>query len=65
MGDLGAVIDEHNALYMRLSKQVLVMSGSAVLASSDPIRVKVKPRSHIVKRDPVAFYARLFEGAAD
>ena len=62
MGGLGAMIDEHYALYMRLSKQVLVMRGSAVLASSDPVRVKVKPRSHMVKRDPEGFYSRLFEG---
>jgi RNA binding exosome subunit len=65
LGDLEAVTDEHNALYIRLSKQVLVMRGSAVLASSDPVRVKVKPRSYIVKRDPEGFYARLFGGAAD
>jgi RNA binding exosome subunit len=64
LGDLGAVVDEHNALYIRLSKQVLVMRGSAVLASSDPIRVKVKPRSYMVKGDPEGFYARLFEGSA-
>jgi RNA binding exosome subunit len=64
LGDLGALVDEHNALYMRLSKQVLVMRGSAVLASSDPIRVKVKPRSYMVKGDPKGFYARLFEGSA-
>jgi RNA binding exosome subunit len=63
LGDLGAVVDEHDALYIRLSKQVLVMRGSAVLASSDPIRVKVKPRSYVVKRDPEGFYARLFEGS--
>ncbi|HVC27286.1 MAG TPA: RNA-binding domain-containing protein [Nitrososphaerales archaeon] len=61
LGDLGAVLDEHNALYIRLSKQVLVMKGSAVLASSDPVRVKVKPRSYMIKRDPEGFYARLLE----
>ena len=61
LGDLHAALDEHSALYMRLSKQVLVMRGDAVLASSDPIRVKVKPRSYLVKRDPEAFYGRLFE----
>jgi RNA binding exosome subunit len=64
LGDLGAVLDEHGALYIRLSKQVLVMRGSAVLASSDPIRVKVKPRSYVMKRDPEGFYSRLFEGVA-
>ena len=64
LGDLRDALDEHNALYLRLSKQVLVMRGGAVLASSDPIRVKVKPRSYMVGRDPEGFYARLFEGAA-
>jgi RNA binding exosome subunit len=59
--ELHSALDEHNALYIRLSKQVLVMRGSAVLASSDPIRVKVKPRPYVVKRDPEGFYARLFE----
>jgi len=64
LGGLGAMLDEHGALYIRLSKQVLVMRGSAVLASSDPIRVKVKPRSYVMKRDPEGFYSRLFEGVA-
>jgi RNA binding exosome subunit len=62
--ELGSRLDEHNALYIRLSKQVLVMNGTAVLASSDPIRVKVKPRSYLVKRDPSGFYARLLEEGA-
>src|SRR5712692_7675469 len=35
LGGLGSGLDEHNALYVRLSKQVLVMKGDAVLASSD------------------------------
>jgi len=65
LGDLRGVLDEHDALYIRLSKQVLVMKGDAVLASSDPIRVKVKPRSYMVRRDPEGFYGRLFEGSAD
>ena len=63
LGDLASLLDEHNALYIRLSKQVLVMSGNAVLASSDPIRVKVKPRGYLVKGDPAGFFARSFEGA--
>ena len=48
LAELGQAMDEHNALYIRLSKQVLVMQGRLVLASSDPIRVKVKPRSYLV-----------------
>jgi RNA binding exosome subunit len=61
VGRLRDALDEHNALYIRLSKQVLVMNGTAVLASSDPIRVKLKPRSHLLKGDPMGFYARLLE----
>jgi RNA binding exosome subunit len=57
--DLASGLDEHNALFVRLSKQVLVMKGTAVLASSDPVRVKVKPRSYLLKSDPADFYARL------
>jgi RNA binding exosome subunit len=65
LGTLDTGLDEHNALYVRLSKQVLVMKGAAVLASSDPIRVKVKPLSYVVKRDPAGFYARLMGKGAD
>lgn len=65
LADLGGTVDEHGALYIRLSKQVLLMKGSAVLASSDPVRVRVKPRSYVMKRDPEGFYTRLFEGGAD
>jgi RNA binding exosome subunit len=64
LGDLRSGLDEHNALYIRLNKQVLVMNGTAVLASSDPIRVKVKPRSYLVRGDPAGFYARLLEKSA-
>ncbi len=64
LADLRSGLDEHNALYIRLSKQVLVMNGAAVLASSDPIRVRVKPRSFLVKGDPAAFYERLFGRSA-
>jgi RNA-binding protein len=62
--DLVNALDEHNALYIRLSKQVLVMKGDAVLASSDPIRVKVKPRSYLLGGDPRRFYARFLEKGA-
>jgi RNA binding exosome subunit len=59
IGSLGEMMDEHNALYIRLNKQVLVKDGEAVLASSDPVRVKVKLRPHLVKGDPEGIYARL------
>ncbi len=62
LGELGTVLDEHGALYIRLSKQVLLIKGSASLSSSDPIRIKVKPRSYMVRGDPAGLYARLLEG---
>ena len=65
LDDLTPMLDEHNALFLRLSKQVLVMKGAAVLASSDPVRVKLKPRSYLVKGDPAGFYERLLEKGAD
>ena len=65
LADLGETVDEHGALYIRLSKQGLLMRGSAVLGSSDPVRVRVKPRPYVMRRDPQGFYSRLFEGAAD
>ena len=61
MGDLESVLDEHDALYIRLSKQVLVEKGDAARTASDPIRIRVKPRSYLVRGDPRALYAKLLE----
>jgi len=55
-------IDEHGALFLRFNKQSIVR-GSPVLSSSDPVRVKVKPRG-FMKSDPIEFYGRLVESAA-
>jgi RNA binding exosome subunit len=60
--DLADLVDEHGALFFRLSKQFAV-HGSAALSGSDPIRVKVKPRAYLVKGEPSEFYARMMEGA--
>jgi RNA binding exosome subunit len=64
LGRLDSMLDDHGALYIRLSKQVLVMNGSATLGSSDPVRVRVKPRAHATRRDPEGFYSSLLEGEA-
>jgi RNA binding exosome subunit len=63
--DLSSWVDDHGALYVRLNKQALVMEGRCTLASSDPVRVKVKPRSFAMKGDPGSFYSRLFEEAEE
>jgi RNA binding exosome subunit len=59
LANLDAFLDEHKALYIRLSKQELV-KGRVTLSVSDPIRVKVKPRTYGVG-EMRNFYKRLFE----
>lgn len=54
-------LDEHMALFIRLNKQLLI-SGVAAATSSDPVRVKVKPRRP-PKGDAPGFYGRLMEQA--
>ena len=58
--ELGALVDEHGALYLRLDKQKLV-GGSGVLTAADPVRIRVKPRGFMMGAEPHAFYRRLLE----
>jgi RNA binding exosome subunit len=58
--DLAAHTDEHGALYLRINKQSLIR-GTTILASSDPVRVRVKPRGFMMKGSPEQFYGRLLE----
>lgn len=60
--ELDAHLDEHGALYVRLNKQTLV-SGVAMLSSGDPVRIRVKPRSFMMKGPPGQFYSRIMEKA--
>lgn len=57
---LTAHLDEHRALYVRLSKQAL-MSGGGVISDTDPVRIRVKPRSFTIRGPPESFYERLME----
>lgn len=61
--DLESYIDEHSALFLRFDKQDLV-SGGVSLGSSDPVRLKVKPRLFIVKGTAPEFYRGLLGGDA-
>ena len=54
-------LDEHRALYVRLSKQALT-KGEGVLAETDSVRVKFKPRSFAIGGSTESFYRRLIEG---
>lgn len=51
-------IDEHSALYLRLDKQML-MTGRMGLGTSDPIRIKLKPRLFTVRGELQDFYRRV------
>jgi len=51
-------LDEHSAFYVRLDKQGL-MEGRLELADSDPVRIRVKPRTHLVKGGAASFFGRL------
>jgi RNA binding exosome subunit len=61
MADLPAHLDEHSALFLRFDKQSLVR-GSVALGSTDPVRVKVKPRGFVMKGGAAGFYRRLMGG---
>jgi RNA binding exosome subunit len=56
--ELESHLDDHAALFVRLDKQSLV-SGTVSLGSSDPVRVKVKPRAFMIKGGAVGFYGNL------
>ncbi len=57
---LDSAIDEHSALFLRFSKQDLVM-GKFTLSAGDPVRVRVKPRQFMIRGDVTRFYAELLE----
>ena len=60
LADLAAHLDEHRALYVRLDKQAL-MGGAGVISDADPVRIRIKPRSFMMRGPPEAFYGRLME----
>lgn len=52
---IGMSIDEHKALYLRFDKQEF-MKGRIRIGASDPIRVKIKPRIYLMRKDAINFY---------
>lgn len=57
---LDSAIDEHSALFLRFSKQDLVM-GRLAISAGDPIRVRLKPRQFMIRGDVTRFYGQLLE----
>ncbi|MGA2664898.1 MAG: RNA-binding domain-containing protein [Nitrososphaerales archaeon] len=58
--ELEGYLDDHGALYVRLNKQTLV-KGVATTSQSDPVRIRIKPRTFLMKGQPRQFYERLME----
>ena len=56
--NLGTHLDEHVALFLRLDKQRLV-SGFLAMGTADPVRVKVKPRTFLLRGGAQQLYSRL------
>jgi RNA binding exosome subunit len=57
-GEMGDHLDEHSAFYVRLDKQRLV-DGTIRLTGGDPVRIRVKPRLHLVKGGAASMFAGL------
>lgn len=57
---LDSAIDEHSALFLRFSKQDLVM-GRLAISAGDPIRVRLKPRQFMIRGEVTRFYGQLLE----
>jgi RNA-binding protein len=54
-------LDEHSSLFLRFDKQALVL-GSFVLGEADTVRIKVKPRTYLVKGGGSSFFRELMGG---
>jgi RNA binding exosome subunit len=55
LGDLDQMIDDHEALYIRLDKQSF-LTGKLALAKEDPVRVRVKPRLFLMRGEAREFF---------
>jgi len=62
MRELALLIDEHNALYLRFSKQSLV-AGKFEIGSEDSIRVRVKPRGYVPRGEIMDLYKILLDSS--
>ena len=60
LSDIGRNLDEHNALFLRFSKQEL-LAHRLVLSENDPVRIKVKPRMYLMKGGPAEFFGSIME----
>ena len=59
--NIGDMLDEHSAMYLRLDRQSLVR-GELALGGTEPVRVRVKPRLFLVKGGAAEFYRGILGG---
>ena len=55
------LVDEHSVLYLRLDKQCLVV-GTLEEGTSDPVRIRVKPRVFLPRGGAKEFYSKILFG---
>jgi RNA binding exosome subunit len=58
---IGELVDEHSALYLRFDKQRLV-AGGLEEGTSDPVRIRVKPRVFLLRGSAKEFYSKILFG---
>lgn len=58
---IGELVDEHSALYLRFDKQRLVV-GTLEEGTSDPVRIRVKPRVFLLQGGAKEFYSKILFG---
>jgi RNA binding exosome subunit len=62
-GDIGELVDEHSALYLRFDKQSLV-AGTLEEGTADPVRIRVKPRVFLLRGGAKEFYSKILFGGS-
>jgi len=61
--DIGELVDEHSALYLRFDKQRLV-TGTLEEGTGDSVRIKVKPRGFLLRGGAKEFYSKFLFGGS-
>ena len=61
--EMGELVDEHSALYLRFDKQCLV-GGTLEEGTGDSIRFKVKPRGFLRREGASEFYSKVLLGGS-
>ncbi len=61
--DIGELVDERSALYLRFDKQRLVV-GTLEQGTGDPVRIRVKPRAFLLRGGARELYSEILFGGS-